>query len=647
MSIREMDVEMGLPSPKTPSMKRISQVASPRVIEVYRTPRSEGFHLRKVTMNSPNTHSPISKSVWNSDTPPMSGSSANASPPLRKLREPTTDTKGSSITIPERRFYNSSGHKKCLLPLFKTAALSSSISVSRQEPKSNSLKRKRSKSLDHRKRNDGGKLNKNICHKIKRPKKMKIQKPQNLPVTESTEIVDVPSPASVQVDQEKMEISFQSNASSMNYKPKLPEKKLSVNVNRLVRVNVLGGELKFTKHLKSPRKTPKSKNSVDPRSDLCDDWLQEKVDDILGALDKENDISDVSSLTNDSVSAPSPCDSTVHLSDAFCELGVSELRASHPTVGHLAERKNREILSTRLPEYPQIGNGELASLTQENGPPLDDSSDKLFPVFYKNHQVKNSDSNKSSPSNHPRVSLPAKSTDGLEQLIIDAGQKSLGPSNCPECGFYYQKGDPDEEKMHVIYHDSCKPVVKHTAWKWERVACTFPDGRVVHVCPTDPKPWWSKVSSILEKANEDLGISLGGQLPKNAHAYFYVSNMLVLGCLIAEPIRVAYRMLESDRKELERLKEPGEENAMTAPSFCSNTPVRGSRCGINRIWVCASERRKGIASKLLDAVRATFVYGHILKLNEIAFSDPTPLGMALAVNYTKSPNFLVYKITKD
>ncbi|XP_071449477.1 N-acetyltransferase ESCO2 [Hetaerina americana] len=332
-----------------------------------------------------------------------------------------------------------------------------------------------------------------------------------------------------------------------------------------------------------------------------------------------------------------------------------EMHLPAPASTALAERLTRKIpVNEHVETPPMIGGGDKEGPSSEEGDmSADDSVDKLFPVFYKSHQAKTRDILKTespktgTPSSYPKISLPAKSTDGLEQLVIDAGQKSLAPSTCPECGFYYMSGDPDEKRMHLKYHNSSKPAIRHTGWKWERVAAKFPDGLVVHVCPSDPKPWWSKIELILETANQDLGISFASQLSKHAHAYFYVSNQVVVGCVIVEPIRVAYRMLEVDRKELERVKEPGDKIAMEAPSFCSNTPVRGSRCGINRIWTCPSERRKGVATKMLDAVRATFVYGHILKLSEIAFSDPTPMGMSLAVKYTKSTNFLVYKAIKD
>ena len=37
--------------------------------------------------------------------------------------------------------------------------------------------------------------------------------------------------------------------------------------------------------------------------------------------------------------------------------------------------------------------------------------------------------------------------------------------------------------------------------------------------------------------------------------------------------------------------------------WCCNTEPEAAKCGINRIWVLKSYRRRGIAKKLLESVR--------------------------------------------
>ena len=75
--------------------------------------------------------------------------------------------------------------------------------------------------------------------------------------------------------------------------------------------------------------------------------------------------------------------------------------------------------------------------------------------------------------------------------------------------------------------------------------------------------------------------------------------------------------------------------------FCSTTP-QPAICGINRIWVSAHYRRQKIASRLLDAVRDRFIYACKLQKRDLAFSQPTRDGKALARQYLGTDQFLVY-----
>ncbi|KAF9353613.1 N-acetyltransferase esco2 [Mortierella sp. NVP85] len=75
--------------------------------------------------------------------------------------------------------------------------------------------------------------------------------------------------------------------------------------------------------------------------------------------------------------------------------------------------------------------------------------------------------------------------------------------------------------------------------------------------------------------------------------------------------------------------------------FCSTEP-QPAICGINRIWVSTHHRRHKVASRLLDAVRDRFVYACKLEKTDLAFSQPTGDGKALARQYLGTDKFLVY-----
>lgn len=107
--------------------------------------------------------------------------------------------------------------------------------------------------------------------------------------------------------------------------------------------------------------------------------------------------------------------------------------------------------------------------------------------------------------------------------------------------------------------------------------------------------------------------------------YFYIQHKQIVGCLVAEPITTAYKMLET----------------VQDIDLCSETsyPVR---CGISRIWVHKAHRRKKIGTALVNCLRFHFAYGGGLSLNDIAFSSPTAEGKVFASKYMGSPNFYVY-----
>ncbi|KAF9341681.1 N-acetyltransferase esco2 [Linnemannia elongata] len=78
-----------------------------------------------------------------------------------------------------------------------------------------------------------------------------------------------------------------------------------------------------------------------------------------------------------------------------------------------------------------------------------------------------------------------------------------------------------------------------------------------------------------------------------------------------------------------------------AAIFCSKVP-QPAICGINRIWVSSQHRRQKIASRMLDAVRERFIYACKLETKDLAFSQPTGDGKALARQYLGTERFLVY-----
>ncbi|XP_014862330.1 PREDICTED: N-acetyltransferase ESCO2 isoform X2 [Poecilia mexicana] len=228
-----------------------------------------------------------------------------------------------------------------------------------------------------------------------------------------------------------------------------------------------------------------------------------------------------------------------------------------------------------------------------------------------------------------------------DQLIIDAGQKQFGATTCSSCGMVYSADNPEDNFQHTQFHQRFLDSIKYVGWKKERVVAEFWDGKIILVLPDDPKYAVKKAEEVRRIADNELGFQqVTLSRPTQAKTFLFINtDRLVVGCLVAEPIRQAYRVLE----------QPDQNKDMTKDDFmdrhrawCCSTVPEQALCGISRIWVFSLARRQAIATRMLDTVRSTFMYGSYLTKEEIAFSDPTPDGKLFATKYCNTPTFLIY-----
>lgn len=262
---------------------------------------------------------------------------------------------------------------------------------------------------------------------------------------------------------------------------------------------------------------------------------------------------------------------------------------------------------------------------------------KLFPLFNRN-------SNKPAPPlllNSTQTCVPKNvlksqwqraRKEGENQMIMDAGQKTFGAIQCKECQLVYHAKEPEDELLHVKFHESFQDVLKFAGWKKEKVIRRYSLGRyVIVIQPNDPAYCWNKVHSVLKNVvDNELGFSeIGIRNLDATKVYFYIADKKIVGVLVAEGIGRGYRMLAAT--------EAG------AGKCCSSEP-EPVVCGISRIWTLASYRRHKVATRLLDVMRSEFVYGKFVSHDEMAFSDPTENGLAFAQSYTKRTDFLVYNM---
>lgn len=228
-----------------------------------------------------------------------------------------------------------------------------------------------------------------------------------------------------------------------------------------------------------------------------------------------------------------------------------------------------------------------------------------------------------------------------DQLIIDAGQKQFGATTCSSCGMVYSADNPEDNFQHTQFHQRFLDSIKFVGWKKERVVAEFWDGKILLVMPDDPKYAIKKAEDVRRVADNELGFQqVTLSRPTQAKTYLFINTeRLVVGCLVAEPIRQAYRVLEQPDRQKDMRKDDFMERHR---AWCCSTVPEQALCGVSRIWVFSLARRQSIATRMLDTVRSTFMYGSHLTKEEIAFSDPTPDGKLFATKYCDTPTFLVY-----
>nr|GMD92036.1 protein CHROMOSOME TRANSMISSION FIDELITY 7 [Ipomoea batatas] len=187
----------------------------------------------------------------------------------------------------------------------------------------------------------------------------------------------------------------------------------------------------------------------------------------------------------------------------------------------------------------------------------------------------------------------------------------------------------------------------------------------------DPPPWRNKVQEVVKMMEVELGE--GWIYNQQCKVYLFISSRRIGGCLVAEPIKEAYRIVSSSqgkkssvaaerevsqrstvlqfggvsfqrekvRRDPPKERLDGLDDDLNGVILCEKEAVP-ALCGIRAIWVTPSNRRKHIASYLLDAARKSFCNGQVLLRSELAFSQPTSVGKVFISSYTSSSSFFVY-----
>ncbi|XP_076929269.1 protein CHROMOSOME TRANSMISSION FIDELITY 7-like, partial [Bidens hawaiensis] len=211
------------------------------------------------------------------------------------------------------------------------------------------------------------------------------------------------------------------------------------------------------------------------------------------------------------------------------------------------------------------------------------------------------------------------------------------------------------------------------SWRNERVIVThsLEAGRVILVQKDDPLAHIKKVEEVIKMMEMELGE--GWIFHKDCKVYLFISCSRVAGCLVAELIKKAYWLIsnsntksdvcstrkegkltsttlqfrsisfqrETMRKSPLTKDDRKPEDGLLGAIICEKDAVPAV-CGVCAIWVTPSNRRKHVATRLLEATRKSFCSGLTLEHGQLAFSQPTSARKLLATSYTNNKSFLIY-----
>jgi len=195
-----------------------------------------------------------------------------------------------------------------------------------------------------------------------------------------------------------------------------------------------------------------------------------------------------------------------------------------------------------------------------------------------------------------------------QQRLLDLGQRSLGARReCGACGLVYVVGDPADEAAHASRCDVVASGVRVEGFRDERVAAAHGDGRVLEVRRGDGAAKVAKVEAVREAAGRDLGEAGGAGW---ARAYVYVAGRRAVGLAVVEALEAA----APTRGGLAGALEP-------------------CRLGVASLWTLAAHRRRGVATRLLDAARRSFFFGFDVEKRDVATSHLTEAGRAFFAAY--------------
>ncbi|CAL8127425.1 unnamed protein product [Orchesella dallaii] len=271
---------------------------------------------------------------------------------------------------------------------------------------------------------------------------------------------------------------------------------------------------------------------------------------------------------------------------------------------------------------------------------------KFFPIFDKTfrprkpdplqeiqHTLQKCQTQQHHDAKRRKCLLGKKETPGLTQMILDAGQKEIGPVFCDECGLLYSPGDIEDEKEHRKAHSRLENLFCIRLWKNANIVQEFPTeaSMIVQIeCSTQSKRVLNTLKDFLSWLDSELGAEYepcGTQSSEKILLYIFRTKrknvFRVLGCCVVETLeqdKIAARSIDSSNHPRET-------------EFVQKRLL----LGITRLWTDAAFRNRHIASRMCECIRFNCgIPGIIMSKDQIGILEPSEDGKAFMMKFTNN-----------
>jgi len=223
------------------------------------------------------------------------------------------------------------------------------------------------------------------------------------------------------------------------------------------------------------------------------------------------------------------------------------------------------------------------------------------------------------------VSSESSSSRKLEQTQLNVGQKSVAHVSVGGSDLLYVPGNLEDKKM---IEKTAGGKALSLGKDWAKLASTarkYADGGALLVVHSGA-PVKEKLAAVRRLMDDALGYAHDAQAGARETLYVLVDKGgEVLGVCAVYPIDVAFALTDSASTD--------------AAIEVSRDPwPMAVQMGVSRIWVPPKKRLAGHARRLLDGARTTFNYAGALSVTDLAFTQPTPDGLAFFKKYVGKAN---------